>query len=393
MMAPAAGHRPVAVALGGFIALAVAMGIGRFIYTPILPFMAEGLGLTKSQAGLIASANFLGYLLGAFAASSAALPGGRRGWAIGALGLSALSTGAMGVFSYYPLFLVLRFLGGVASAFALVFASALVLDRLAAAQRPALIALYFAGVGCGIVISALLVAGLAAAGCDWRAFWFAGAALSLLGLLGVMGLVPSMPEPAPPARRPRGGRIDRRLVALIAAYGLFGFGYVITATFISAIVRSSPDLRFLEPVIWLLVGLGAIPSVALWAWVGRRIGNGRSFALACLVEAAGVALSVVGAAPAAVGLSAVLLGGTFVGITATGLVNARELSSADPRRSLALMTAVFGIGQMIGPGFAGFVHDVSGSFRLPTLAAAAVLVIAAILVGTTTSKAPYPPSG
>jgi predicted MFS family arabinose efflux permease len=381
--------RPVGVAFGGFIALAVAMGIGRFVYTPILPFMAEGLGLSKSQAGLIASANFLGYMLGALGASSSALPGGRRAWALGALALSAFSTGAMGYFSLLPAFLVLRFIGGVASAFALVFASALVMDRLSAAGRPALIALYFAGVGTGIVFSALLVAGLAAAGLDWRNFWIASGALSLLGVAAVARLVPDVADARAPAAA-GGLRIGRPLLALILAYGLFGFGYVITATFISAIVRSAPELKQLEPVIWLLVGLGAIPSVAFWAWVGRRIGNGRSFAIACLVEAGGVTLSVVAGEPALVALSAVLLGGTFVGITATGLVNARELSNVDPRRNLALMTAIFGLGQMIGPTFAGMIHDATGSFSLPTLAAAAVLVIAAVLVGATASGKPAP---
>ena len=380
-------HRPIGVALGGFIALAVAMGIGRFVYTPILPFMAEGLGLNKGEAGLIASANFLGYLLGALGAASPALPGGRRGWAIGALVASALSTGAMGLFSQLPVFLALRFIGGVASAFALVFASALVLDRLSAAGRPALIALYFAGVGSGIVLSALLVAALAAAGFDWRIFWFASGGLSLLGLGAVIALVPGAAEGTPPAPR-AGGAVDRRLLALIVAYGLFGFGYVITATFISAIVRSGPELNMLEPVIWLLVGLGAIPSVALWAWIGRLIGNGRSFAIACLVEAGAVALSVLTRQPPAVALAAVLLGGTFVGITATGLVNARELSKVDPRRNLALMTAIFGVGQMIGPTFAGLVYDATGDFRLPTLAAAGALVMAAALVGPTASRAP-----
>jgi predicted MFS family arabinose efflux permease len=388
-MNPPPTVRPLGVAFGGFIALAVAMGIGRFVYTPILPFMAEGLGLSKSQAGLIASANFLGYMLGALGASSSALPGGRRAWALAALALSAFSTGAMGYFSLMPAFLVLRFIGGVASAFALVFASALVMDRLSAAGRPALIALYFAGVGTGIVFSALLVAGLAAAGLDWRNFWIASGALSLLGVAAVARLLPDVADTWAPVAA-GGLRIGRPLLALIVAYGLFGFGYVITATFISAIVRSAPELESLEPVIWLLVGLGAIPSVAFWAWVGRRIGNGRSFAIACLVEAGGVTLSVVAGEPALVALSAVVLGGTFVGITATGLVNARELSNVDPRRNLALMTAIFGLGQMIGPTFAGMIHDATGSFGLPTLAAAAVLVIAAALVGATASGKPAP---
>ena len=92
-------HRATSLAIGGFIAMAAAMGIGRFVYTPILPFMAEGIGLTKPQAGLIASANFLGYLLGALAAASPFLPGGKRGWFIAGLAGSALSTAAMGLVS------------------------------------------------------------------------------------------------------------------------------------------------------------------------------------------------------------------------------------------------------------------------------------------------------
>ena len=126
-------YRAAGIALGGLIALAAAMGIGRFVYTPILPFMEEGLGLTKAEAGVIASANFLGYLLGALAASLAALPGGRRVWFLGALAFSALSTGIMGLPSSMAAFLSLRFTGGAASAVVLVFSSALVLDRLAAA--------------------------------------------------------------------------------------------------------------------------------------------------------------------------------------------------------------------------------------------------------------------
>ena len=144
------------------------MGIGRFVYTPLLPFMEESLGLTKAEAGVIASANYLGYLLGALVASLAALPGGRRGWLLAALALSALSTGLMGLPSSMAPFLGLRFLGGFASALVLVFASAFVLDRLAAAGRPGLSAVHFAGVGCGIAASALLVAVLAAQGHDWR---------------------------------------------------------------------------------------------------------------------------------------------------------------------------------------------------------------------------------
>jgi predicted MFS family arabinose efflux permease len=336
--------------------------------------------LSKPAAGVIASANFLGYLVGAIAASSAALAGGRRRWLIAALTVSAITTGVMGVWSSLPVFLVLRFVGGVASAFVMVFASTLVLDHLATAARSGLAALHFAGVGCGIAVSAVLVAGLAASGFDWRVLWFASGVFSLLALGVVIGLIPHEEANGPAAAAARKSAIDRRLVALIVAYGLFGFGYVITATFISTIVRAAAELRLLEPVIWLVVGLTAAPSVALWTWAGRRVGNERALALACLAEGVGVALSVLANGMAAIVVAAALLGGTFVGITALGLIHARHLATGDPRRSLAYMTAAFGLGQMVGPTFAGFAYDFGDSFLLPSLVAAVALVVASVLV-------------
>ncbi|HEY8015761.1 MAG TPA: YbfB/YjiJ family MFS transporter [Dongiaceae bacterium] len=378
----AAPHRAISLAIGGFIAMAAAMGIGRFVYTPILPFMAEGIGLTKPQAGLIASANFLGYLLGALAAASPFLPGGKRGWFIAALAGSALSTAAMGLVSTVPAFLLLRLAGGIASAFVLVFASALVLERLAAMNRPGLSALHFAGVGTGIALSALMIGGLDAAGLDWRAQWLASGGLTLLALLAAVRLVP--PDAATPAAAPAAAgvdRNDRRMIRLVLAYGLFGFGYVITATFISTIARATPALQAVEPLVWLVVGLAAIPSVGLWVAIGRRLGNDASYALASLTQAIAVALSVLVANAPALLAAALLLGGTIMGLTALGLIQARQLARGDPRQSLALMTAAFGLGQMIGPSFAGYAYALTGSFRAPSLAAAAALVIAAALVG------------
>jgi hypothetical protein len=111
------------------------MGIGRFVYTPILPPMMASLGMSKSDAGLIASANFAGYLAGAFYLARAQLPGSRRAWLLGALLASAATTAAMGLTESMVWFMGLRFLGGVASAPVLILSSALVLDRLAETSR------------------------------------------------------------------------------------------------------------------------------------------------------------------------------------------------------------------------------------------------------------------
>ncbi|MGA8398252.1 MAG: YbfB/YjiJ family MFS transporter, partial [Stellaceae bacterium] len=150
----------IAAAIGGLCAIAAGIGVGRFVYTPILPPMVAALGLSKSQAGLIASANFLGYLIGALLAAMPTLPGSRRAWVLGALAASALTTAAMGVSDTMPLFLALRLVGGVASAFVLILASTMVLEHLHELGRDGLSAIHFAGVGSGIAVSAALVAAL-----------------------------------------------------------------------------------------------------------------------------------------------------------------------------------------------------------------------------------------
>jgi len=379
MRLPIGETRAVSIAIGGLLAIAAAIGIGRFVYTPILPPMIEALGLSKTQAGLIASANFLGYLIGALLAAMPTLPGSRRFWLIGALTVSALTTGAMGLFGTMPAFLVLRFVGGAASAFVLIIASTVVLERLATAGRSGLSALHFAGVGSGIAMSAALVAAMVLLGHDWRALWLASGAVSLLALLAV-AIMPdraAIPAPLPARGADDTGRASLR--RLIIAYGLFGFGYIITTTFLVTIGRTTPVIRGLEPVIWIIFGLAAAPSVALWAWIARRFSISTAFALACVIEAAGVLASV--AWQTAIGMlaAAILVGGTFMGITALGLIRARALATGEPRRALALMTGAFGLGQIVGPAFAGTLSDNLGSFAVPSIAAAAALLLAAAL--------------
>lgn len=378
--APSAAS-PVRLALGGLLSLAAAMGIGRFVYTPVLPFMIAQVPLSKADGGLIASANFLGYLVGALAASSGSLPGSRRMWFIGSLIASSALSFAMAWTDSIPVFMLLRFLAGLASAFAFVFSAALILDRLAQAGRPGLSALYFSGVGAGIAGSALIVSGLAALGADWQGLWTGCGVISLALTVLIAWMVPGATETAPPAPAKTGPRrLPAGLPQLIAAYGLFGIGYVVTATFIAVIARSDPVLATAEPYLWLIVGLAAAPSIFIWNRIAARTGVPRAYALACVIEACGVALSVTATGPAGILLAAFLLGITFMGITALGLIEARRLSTGDPRRTIALMTASFGLGQMLGPSLAGFAAGSTGSFALPSAGAAICLLLAAGLV-------------
>ena len=361
--------------------MAAAVGIGRFIYTPILPFMAASLELSTAEAGIIASANFLGYLVGAVAAGLFGIRQRPRDVLLLALAVSASTTGLMAVASSMTAFLALRFAGGAASAVVLVLGSSLVLERLAQQGRAGLSAVHFSGVGAGIAVSALITWVTLRMGYDWRAIWLGGCAFAVAALLLVGWLVPGGgPQAAAPDAARQAPAVG--FWWLVLAYGLFGFGYVITATFIIAVVRATGLSPGIEVAIWLAVGLAAVISVPAWSAVGRHIGVLPAFAVACLVEAGGVASSVVFTSSAGLVVAGALLGGTFMGITALGLMAGRAMAPADPRRALAWLTAAFGAGQVAGPPVAGYGHDLTGDFLWPSMLAAVALLVAAALAAS-----------
>lgn len=373
--------------------MATYMGLGRFVYTPILPVMVEHLGLSKSEVGFIASSNFLGYLTGALLGATPWLKGSRRAWMLAMLGLSAVTTGALAFFSSVPVLSALRFVGGVASAIGFVYLAALVIDRITQAGRQNLIAVQFAGVGVGIASSALLVSIMVRHGAGPYGLWLACGAAGLVSIGAVALLIPSWPDTPLPvaASAGRTRAINSAIVRIFLAYGLYGFGYVITVTFLVAIVRANPDIQWLEFWIWIVVGIAAAPSIALWNRVARRLGPKRTYALACLAEAVGVAASVLWQAPPGAILAAVLLGGTFVALTPLGIAAAREHASGDPRIIISGISVGFGVGQIIGPIFAGWLFDRIGSFVPSTLAAAAALIVAAVLMLTVRPAKVQPP--
>jgi predicted MFS family arabinose efflux permease len=279
----------------------------------------------------------------------------------------------------FALFLTIRFTAGVASAFVMIFVSSIVFSALAAAGRSDLQWVHFGGVGTGIASSAVLVAAVSAAGLGWRADWVGAAALSALGLVLVIAALPGRGAVSGVAEREPPLKFTPAFRSILASYALFGFGYIVTATFLIAIMRSGAASASLEAVVWLCTGLAGIPSVYLWGRAVRRFGLRPVIAASCIVEAAGVIASVALGGVAGPVIGGVLLGGTFVAITAFGLQAGRMLAAESPRKALAAMTAAFGTGQILGPVVAGFVADRTGGFFWPSLLAALALVGAALL--------------
>jgi predicted MFS family arabinose efflux permease len=377
-------HSPLTVAIAGAFVIAAAMGVGRFAYTPLLPGMQETLGWSVAQAGDVASSNYLGYLLGALLATLLVHRAQRLPGLFWGMFLSALTTFACAWIVSYPLWLCLRFLSGIASAFCMILGTAVVTEVFVRHSRPQLGSLYFAGLSVGIIGSVLIIE---------IARYMAGSVFVQWGLLGFASFV--MLAWAWTILRRQTTEIDfsqnsvniqtervpnRRLHFLIIAYGLFGFGYVITATFIVSIARQFDNASLLEPATWIVVGLVGAPSLFIWHNISMRINVFNAMRVAYALQAVGVLLAGVASNAFSVILGGAMLGGTFMAITAMGFTAARQVAKNNQDKAIAWMTVSFGIGQLLGPALAGRMAEMTGSFAAPSALAAALLIIGIFLI-------------
>jgi len=335
------------VALIGLLGLAAAMGIGRFAFTPLLPLMQAGEGLTLTQGGWLAGANYLGYLVGALACA-ARPPQPARAARWGLIGV-AVFTLAMVAFDGFTVRWWLRFGAGVSSALVLVGVSSWALPLLAARQRSSLSGWLFAGVGIGITAAGVvgLGAGVLRSGPAWA--W-----LALGGLAAAVAAFALRQLHTPRAAASAGSgapvpALTRGDWALVACYGAFGFGYIIPATFLPAFARALIDDPRAFGAVWPLFGMAAAASTVLatrWlpAWPSHAV-----WAASHGVMAFGVLLHALWPNMATTVLSAVCVGGTFMVATMAGIQHARQTSSTRAPRLIATMTAAFALGQLIGP--------------------------------------------
>ena len=352
--------RPSMVAACGLAALAAAMGIGRFAFTPVLPMMLAAGEVSLADGGWLAAANYAGYLAGAL--SAARLPG-RLAVRAGLAGI-ALGTLAMALELGFTAWLVLRALAGVASAWVLIHVSAWCLERL----PPRLHGVVFSGVGVGIAAAGLVCLPLSDANVAWV----------VLGVLALpIALVPFTAVPS--GRTPHDGKGAASLL-LVLCYGAFGFGYIIPATFIPAMAREMLGGAALFGWAWPLLGAAA----ALSTVIAPRIETRRLWSNAHLVMALGVVSPFVFPPAAGVLLGALLVGGTFMVITMAGLKEGRR---AGGPRLMAQMTAAFAAGQIAGPALVA----VLPSLLSASLAACALLAASGLALRISHDRAPAAP--
>ena len=379
MITEAPPHRSAAtVALAGLIALAVGMGIGRFAFTPILPMMQEDAGLSIATGGWLASANYFGYLAGALSViwwRIAAPVGIRVGLAV--IGLTTLG---MGFAHHLVLWLLLRALAGVASAWVLNYVSAWALERLATLGRPALGNTVYAGVGTGIALAGGLCLALMRAGAGSARAWIV---LGLLSIVLAVVIWPAFrgaaaaPATSAPTATDRGIVWDRESLRLTFCYGAFGFGYIIPATFVPALAKQVIRDPNVFGWSWPLFGAAAMASTLVSATLRSFITSRRLWITCHLVMAFGVALPVVWSGIVPIMLAALFVGGTFMVITMVGMQEARSVGGARATGLMAAMTSAFALGQIVGPVCVSLVVGAGGNVSAALVIASVALVVSA----------------
>jgi MFS family permease len=365
------------------VSLAVAMGVGRFAFTPLFPLMVRDSLLDGGAGAMLAASNYLGYLAGALIVERIRV----KPATLLALGLisTVVVTAAVGWTSSVPLWAILRFVAGVMSAWTLVATSAWGLGWLASLGRPHLAGAIFAGVGLGIAAAGLFC--LVAAGPEVSSLkmWIEWA-----GLAAIMTLLPlavSRVLPAPVVNvgaTPHQGASHKppaKSGGLIVCYTLFGFGYILPATYLPALARQLVDDPQVFGLAWPLFGTAAALSTLLVAWRLKRANRLTVWAASHFLMAVGVLLPAIWASLASVSIAALLVGGTFMVVTMTAMQEARARAEEHATLILGRMTAGFAFGQLMGPIASAVIGRFTADFST-ALNYALVLAAAGLLSST-----------
>jgi MFS family permease len=398
MTAPYAPRRdasasPAVIALAGALCLSAAMGIGRFAFTPILPMMLHDGVIDLEGGSRLATANYLGYLLGAL--SCMALPALRRRIGPGFPGSAALVRFGLAITTLLTLAMVptipvlwapLRFLAGYVTGIVFVCASGWCLGQLARLGRASLGGIIYTGPGIGIAVSGLAASAMASSGQSsataWGVFGLLAGGLTLLTWRVFQGH-DAPPPPSLPGRAGESGFYSAEQILFVLAYGLAGFGYIITATFLPVIAREALPGSTLSNYFWPVFGFGVIAGALMTRVVPLQIDR-RLLLLGCyVIQGLGILLPLAWPTDAGFVAGSLLLGLPFTAITFFAMQEARRLRPAQATSLMGLLTAVYGIGQIAGPPMVavllGRAASHAAGFTLSLEVAAASLGLGALL--------------
>lgn len=342
---------PWRVIFAGLCASLIAVGFGRFAYTPLIPAQIAAEWFSPTQTIYFGAANLAGYLVGALSAG----PVGRHVPNVfllrGAMGLVTVSFFACSMPLSVSWFFAWRFIAGVAGGYLIVLAAPMVLPHVPPERRGLAAGAIFLGVGVGIVASGTLIPLFLRFGVSQAWIGIGGASLILTILSW-----PAWPKTHEALRAESEPTIAPRdnaglLRALYVAYALTAVGQATHVIFfVDFIVRGLGKGMEAAATYWLVWGLSAVIGPLVAGAVADRIGFRRALRLSLFMQAAGVLLPAFSTAPISLIISSLIIGGFISGSVVLTLGRARELTpggQAAQTLSWGRCTAAFSIGLAI----------------------------------------------
>ncbi|QSB08475.1 YbfB/YjiJ family MFS transporter [Lysinibacillus fusiformis] len=368
----------IGIVFGGILLLVVAMGISRFAFTPILPFMRRDVGFSLEVAGFLASSNYIGYFIGALWAGF--IYRQRKNVLLASVVINVLSVVLMGLIEVYSIWLVLRLIAGITGGIIFVLTSSIIMDYLAKHSLSRWSGYVFSGIGLGIAISGLCVPALEIR-FAWQGTWLGLGILSAIFLFITYYLWRSLAvQDITKVTKTLDTKMTKGFMPwLILSYGLEGLGYIITGTFLVDIIHNIPSLQAYSSYSWVIVGLAAIPSAPVWTILLERFSAIKILFVAYILQVVGILLPVFAQTVWSVLLASFLFGLTFVGIVTLTTSYARQLFPTQSGFVVSLLTTFYAFGQIIGPIVAGKLVEVYSSYKA-ALVFAGVIVFLALLV-------------
>ncbi|MCQ2029332.1 YbfB/YjiJ family MFS transporter [Stutzerimonas zhaodongensis] len=356
------------VLLAGATLLLVVHGLGRFVYTPLLPWLVEDGVLTVQQGASIATWNYLGYLIGALLALRWHRVAQIRRSLPWALVLHVVTTLAQTQTESAEALSAMRLLNGIGNGLVFVQAPSLILEWLARHRRTSSSGLVYLGACVGLIVSSFMVS-LSNGVLEGAERWWPAALLSIpLAWWGWRQLasLDITPEVTPAtAAQPRSGRLlDRASTPLFLSYAGAGMGYILPMTFLPMVARLQvePGDMLVEGS-WLVVAVATLPSPWLWNRLGALLGDTQALRLSYASQLTGVLAALLIPGATGILLCGVLVGGTFLGTVLLTQRLARTLHPHQGPRLSAALIALYSLTQLAGPWLTGVWLTMGGSLH------------------------------
>ncbi|MFN3744655.1 MAG: YbfB/YjiJ family MFS transporter [Hyphomicrobiaceae bacterium] len=374
---PAAGYL---AAFGLSLALAVANSLARFAYALVLPAMRNDLAWSYTEAGALNTINAVGYLLGALVAVASIRRLGPKVPFIVGLWATAITVVATAFVRDFTAIAAVRTLTGIAAAYVFVTGGVLAASvfRHDARRSASAIAIYFAGGGLGLLVTALTIPWLLEARGDaaWPEAWFLLGAMSVA--MSLLATLAARPVPVAPALRQPAPWSKGPLAPLFVGYGCFALGYFAYMTFIVAWMREQGMSGTEIAIVWAALGLSTVLSLRIWARPLAMWPAGRPFAAVMATVGVGAALPIFGGGLPVMIASALLFGCFFM---VPAAVTAFIKVSHPPALwgpVFASFTLIFSVLQCLGPAATGYLADLTGSLAAGLGISAAILLAGAV---------------